>query len=152
MRAVQQVVSLLATAVMLSCVSNLRSPEQFAGTWGWTELGPSCAENPHSITFSADHEFMELQMRDPTTARWGETVQTVRYRVLGWTREGHLRTQIIGEKETAPDGSLLVWDLVRLSPDRYCWHRADWALDECTAPMERCRPGLPTDGGAPSRR
>ena len=127
------------SVVIASCASTPQKTMVLTGTWGWTEGGPSCAENPHTITFTADQKFMDLTMRDPVTARWGETIQTVRYRILERTPD-YLRTQIIGEKEKAPDGSLVVWDVIGLSPDHYCWHRTDWPPGACTAKMERCKP------------
>jgi hypothetical protein len=82
---------------------------------------------------------MDLRMRDPVPQPSGGTLQTVRYRVLERTPK-YLRTQIEGEAERTADGNLVVWDVVGLSPDLYCWHRTDWPPGACTDKIERCKP------------
>ena len=62
--------------------------------------------------------------------------EAVRYRVL--QSEPDLRMAIEGETRMTPTGELVVWDLVLLSPDRYCWHRTDWPHGGCTKAIVRC--------------
>jgi hypothetical protein len=50
----------------------------------------------------------------------------------------YLRMSMKGETRLDPAGNAVVWDLVLLSPDSYCWHRSDWQEGGCTQPAIRC--------------
>jgi len=49
-----------------------------------------------------------------------------------------LRMQIEDESRRTDDGRVVVWDLVLLSEDSFCWHRTDWRPGGCTRPLTRC--------------
>jgi hypothetical protein len=108
------------------------------GTWGWTIAnGFGCDENPHDIEFSADRKSMFYSVQDPVESPTGEIVKTIQYHILDTSP--HLRMRIEGETRTTPAGDPVVWDLILISPDRYCWHRTDWPVGACTANIERCQ-------------
>jgi hypothetical protein len=62
--------------------------------------------------------------------------ETVRYRVL--QSEPNLRMVIEGETRKTAAGEPVVWDLVLLSNDQFCWHRTDWSPGACTKAIVRC--------------
>jgi hypothetical protein len=107
------------------------------GTWGWEghkEL--SCDGTSHTLSFTRDRSVMLLQYTDKSNRVSDNPIPIVRYRVL--QAKPNLRMAIEGETRKTPGGELVVWDLVLLSPNRYCWHRTDWRPEGCTAAIERC--------------
>jgi hypothetical protein len=105
-----------------------------SGSWGFAVEGASCADNPHTISFSPDGSQMlfqyskSLDHNPPTKAT---------YRVLS-EGEGFLRMEKVDEPERTAAGAVVQWDLVLLSRDSYCWHRTDWQENGCTQPATRC--------------
>jgi hypothetical protein len=109
------------------------------GSWGWKDSDQvGCATNPHQLSFTKNRQLMLLTTKKPFDGPDGRPMSTVRYRVL--ETSPHLRMSIEGETRTTPSGDLVVWDLVMLSNDRYCWHRTDWPQGSCTKTNERCNP------------
>jgi hypothetical protein len=110
--------------------------ELLPGTWGWKNYKPaSCDVNPQVISFTGDRRTMLVQFTESIV--WPVPVQnkTLRYEVLD--TKPYLRMMIEGEWRMK-DGKPVVWDLVMLSPNRFCWHRADWPLSSCTRAIVRC--------------
>ncbi len=106
------------------------------GDWGWEEseeLG--CGQNSQTLTFTKDRKVMLLKHKE-ASATQGIPAEAVRYRVL--QAEPTLRMAIEGETRRTPAGEPVVWDLIMITADRYCWHRTDWALDACTSAVVRC--------------
>lgn len=132
-----------AVAVSLAAISCATPPplgwEAFlsSGTWGWSRIGPSCEENPHTISLSEDGKVLLLRMRDPVVTSSGEEPQTTEYIVLVHTPD-YLRMRIPGETRHTSRGDLVVWDLIREDEDAYCWRRTDWHRKDCMATIERC--------------
>jgi hypothetical protein len=102
-----------------------------AGTWRWEYRADDCQENPHTISFSEDRRFMILSY--PLS----KDTHTVRYEILA-IGPSAIRGKMLGETRTTPAGQTVVWDLVLVTPDSYCWHRTDWAPDGCTRLNVRC--------------
>jgi len=107
------------------------------GVWDWEAAPQRCQENPHSIDFTPDRKSMEV--RHPKGAVMGkETPRVVTvYRVLSESPSS-LRMRIVGESRRTDAGEPVVWDLVLLSRDSYCWHRTDWPPQGCTGRVLRC--------------
>jgi len=130
----------LAAALAAGCVSTRPAdPTIFSvlpGTWAWennSEFG--CDGNSQAISFTRDKKVMLLKYKDESKEQ-EIPAHAVRYRVL--QSEPHLRMAIEGEKRTTPAGDPVVWEVVMLGPDRFCWHRTDWEPDGCTAAAIRC--------------
>jgi len=51
-----------------------------------------------------------------------------------------IRGAIRGETRMTADSQPVVWDLVVESPNRFAWHRTDWASWEHTQDLRRCPP------------
>jgi hypothetical protein len=67
----------------------------------------------------------------------GETM-TSRYRIL--SDSPHLRVLLEGETRRNPaTNRLVLWDLVLVTPDQYCWHRADGKPGSCSRRIVRCQ-------------
>lgn len=115
-----------------------------AGTWDWSGADGFCSINPHTITFSPDHDVMMLRFREPWTDSVGIEHQVAEYEIREHTRN-RIRGFIRGETRRTPDGRLVVWDLVLTGPDVYRWHRTDWAVGGYTKDVLRCKAGR---GGA----
>jgi hypothetical protein len=111
-----------------------------SGTWDWTGAHGFCAENPHTITFSADRQLMTITPRIPWTDSAGVEQGPAVYDIQEHTRE-RIRGQIRGETRLTKSGEPVVWDLVLFSADEYRWHRTDWPPGSYTEKVVRC----PTD-------
>ena len=105
-----------------------------AGTWGFGVEGASCDDNPHTIEFSADGQFMFLRYSQTVD---GEPPPVTKYELLG-EGPGFMRMAMKGETRTTDEGEPVKWDMVLLTPDSYCWHRTDWQEGGCTQPAHRC--------------
>jgi hypothetical protein len=68
---------------------------------------------------------------------WTTSDAVTTYDVLLHTASG-LRGAIRGERRLTATGAPVVWDLELRGPNRYDWHRADWAFYERTAEIQRC--------------
>lgn len=112
--------------------------EVLPGTWGsrlYKDVG--CDSNPHVISFSEDRSQMTLRYAQPARTVLGEAM-TLQYKVL--SDEPHLRVQLEGERRRNPStDKLVVWDLIMVSADQYCWHRADRRLGSCSSRIVRCQ-------------
>jgi hypothetical protein len=105
-----------------------------SGTWGVEVDGATCDDNPHTIEFAADRKTMTLRY----AVGVGDQPRTIStYSVIGESAN-YLRMKMNGETRLTPDGESVVWDLVLLSADSYCWHRTDWQEGGCTQPATRC--------------
>jgi hypothetical protein len=52
---------------------------------------------------------------------------------------------IAGEERKTDGDTLVVWDLVLISANRYAWHRTDWPAPNRTVEIVRCRAGEPVE-------
>jgi hypothetical protein len=112
--------------------------EVLPGKWGWRhDKHAGCDSNPHIISFSEDRKEMTLTYARPAETVIGETM-TSRYRIL--SDSPHLRVLLEGETRRNPaTNRLVLWDLVLVTPDQYCWHRADGKPGSCSRRIVRCQ-------------
>lgn len=59
------------------------------------------------------------------------------YEVIAYTPDS-IRLFLVGETRRTSAGELVLWDLVLVSADAYCWHRSDWPQGGCTKRIVRC--------------
>jgi hypothetical protein len=147
--------SILAIAVLLGPTASLSAQQaqgdvrtQLVGRWRWEHSSADCKDG-HVISFSADGRLMLLTPAPPK----GDTTDVTQYEILG-LGPSTVRGRIIDETRRTDRGEVVVWDLVLLERDRYCWHRTDWQSGGCTQPIVRCkaRPASrPTTTPAPGR-
>lgn len=131
---------LIVTLLLLSqgCTSNKVSKELpplrdlLIGEWSQTQKG--CRELPAVKTFSEDGKFMFVNSKDNEQA----VTKEVKYIILAET-ETTMRMRIDGEKRKMRSGKPVVWDLIVLNENQFCWRRTDWPRNECTRIVNRCR-------------
>jgi hypothetical protein len=107
------------------------------GTWAWTTSDTNCLADPHRIAFTPDHKGMTITEAHPYKLPDGTLDSVAYYDILRVTPTS-IRGAIRGETRLTDDGQPVVWDLVLKSPDRYTWHRTDWAAWEHTQEIHRC--------------
>ena len=139
----RQVVSFAVAAALVALVVRAQDAdtrptlrEAAAGVWGFEAKGASCKDNPHTISFSPDGT--EMTLRYSKSFDESPPVQA-RYKILA-DGEDYLRMSMYNEDRKTDSGELVVWDLLMLSYDSYCWHRTDWSENGCTQPASRCPP------------
>ena len=105
------------------------------GTWGTEFEVATCLSNPHTSRFSPDGRTMFLRY---AKGEAGVPPADVIYQIVGGGPD-YLRMKVEGETRTTDAGVTVVWDLVLLSADSFCWHRTDWQENGCTKPITRCK-------------
>lgn len=109
--------------------------QKIEGSWGLAGV-VACDENAQDIRFSGSGDYMYVTYRDPIPSVQGME-QFFRYRVLG-SAGSAVRMELEGETRTTEAGASVVWDLVLVNSDAFCWHRTDWELGACTPQEHRC--------------
>lgn len=107
--------------------------EQLVGTWSEESAG---CKNPHSLTFDGNKnmliEYAQMGWVTETDSR-----KVFRYRILG-ADESALRVQLENEPRLDEQGKPVVWHIVAVDAETYCWGRDDWPEGACTPPRKRC--------------
>jgi hypothetical protein len=130
----------LPFVLVTACVST-RPPDQsvfsvLPGRWASDQFPAfGCGGNWQEISFTRDRKLMLLKFKEESKEQ-EIPASAVRYHVL--QAEPNLRMAIEGEKRVTPTGEPVVWDVVMLTPDKFCWHRADWEPGACTPALVRC--------------
>ena len=110
--------------------------EVLAGDWGWIG-SEDCAEAPIEMRFSDGGKRMHLSHSPEADDGSREPRRETSYTVLKQT-ESALRMSMDDEDRLDISGNPVMWDLVLLSNDEYCWHRTDWQATSCTQSVLRC--------------
>jgi len=118
-----------------------------AGTWCWPNINNG-SHNPHSLRFSADGQKLFLEYSHPHVGADGKPHLGVEYDVESIDPK-QARMRLVGETRKTDAGEPVVWDLVVLPAERYCWRRTDWKADACTDPVTRCPPPAKYDLACP---
>lgn len=102
----------------------------------WYEESPeSCGINSHSITVNGSNliiDYVEKGYLSESDAR-----KTFVYRILS-AQENALRVQLENEPRLDAEGNPVVWHIMPLDTNTYCWGRDDWPPGACTPPRSRC--------------
>jgi hypothetical protein len=143
----------VAGMLLLSSLSRSYKPppgtDVFAlaqGTWAWSTSESTCRTDPQTISFTPDRKGMLITLAHPHPLADGRLDSVAYYDILRVTRNS-IRGALRGETRLTADSQPVVWDLVIESPDRFAWHRTDWAPWQQTRDMRRCPP---TSSHAPS--
>lgn len=70
-------------------------------------------------------------------ATQNDSRKVFRYRILS-TDDFALRTQLENESRLDDQGQPVVWHIVVVDAETYCWGRDDWPQGACTPPRKRC--------------
>jgi hypothetical protein len=131
-------------ALLASCAS---SPSRDAtdvsirsalpGRWDWAEASPRCGDSAAQFAFSEAGP--ELRVHVPTGVYLGSTPlgPDATYRIVSESPRV-MRMHMLGETRRTETGDLVVWDLVLLEADSFCWRRTDWPPEACTKRLTRC--------------
>jgi hypothetical protein len=131
-------------ALLASCAS---SPSRDAtgvsirpalpGRWDWAEASPRCGDSAAQFAFSEGGS--ELRVHVQTGVYLGSTPlgPDATYRIVGESPRV-MRMHMLGETRRTETGDLVVWDLVLLDANSFCWRRTDWPPEACTKQLTRC--------------
>lgn len=109
-----------------------------SGSWGWPDGDFSCEGNAVTYRFSDDLRVVTATLAHPApNVGTGVLESDYAYEVDAIGTDS-IRMRMRGEDRRAPDGALVVWDLLVLSHDAFCWHRTDWPEGACTDSLTRC--------------
>ena len=108
--------------------------EQLAGTWSEEHAG---CKNPHALTFDHDKKTMLIEYAEVGWVTETDSRKVFRYRILG-TGQSAIRVQLENEPRLDDQGKPVVWHIVVIDADTYCWGRDDWPEGACTPPRKRC--------------
>lgn len=98
----------------------------------------SCAANPHTLDFMAQPPHALFDWTKPWTDKDGLPVSHRRYDILDQS-DSTLTLRREGDTSRTADGGRPVWILRRtMTPEGYCWGRADWPAVHCEDQQLRC--------------
>lgn len=132
---------LLVAVGLVGCVSHppSRIPgvfEQLVGNWD--EEHPDFCKKPHVLSFDDDKSTMTVEYSEVGWVTESDSRKVFRYRILS-TNHSALRTQLDNEPRLDDRGTPVVWHIVVVDADTYCWGRDDWPEGACTPPRKRCK-------------
>lgn len=108
------------------------------GVWGrgGKNNRASCVNEPHTISFSDDGEFMLFTWTEQAGGVEELQKTTLRYRILRTGKTFRIIQE--GERDRNWAGNLRVLDIVMLTRDSYCYRRPEWRPAACSTPRRRC--------------
>lgn len=127
-------------AGLTGCVSHQASqvPSAFSGLVGnWDEEHPDSCKHPHVLSFNAEKTMMFVTYADVGWITENDSRKVFNYKILS-SNQSALRMQLEHEPRLDKEGKPVVWHVVLLDGDSYCWGRDDWPLGACTPPRKRC--------------
>lgn len=110
--------------------------EQLVGNWD--EEHPGFCKNPHALSFDDSKSTMMVEYAEVGWVTKSDSRKMFRYRILG-ANHSSLRTQLENEPRLDDKGNPVVWHIVVVDADTYCWGRDDWPEGACTPPRRRCK-------------
>jgi hypothetical protein len=125
---------------LAGCVSHPSSqaPDVFSGLVGnWDEEHPDSCKNPHVISFDDEKTTMFVTYADVGWLTENDSRTVFRYEILS-SNQSAFRTQLENEPRLDNEGKPVVWHIVLVDGDTYCWGRDDWPQGACTPPRKRC--------------
>lgn len=132
--------TLILMAGLTGCVSHHSSqvPGAFSGLVGnWDEEHPDSCKNPHVLSFNDDKTMMFVTYADVGWITENDNRKVFNYKILS-ANQSALRMQLENEPRLDKEGKPVVWHVVLVDGDSYCWGRDDWPQGACTPPRKRC--------------
>ncbi len=108
--------------------------EFIKGRWDYTTDEPACTVNPFTLDVVEDRTQF-INRSEPN--KDSDSTHVSIYDVLEVTPE-YIRGRIQGEERLTESGEPVIWDIIPLNEQSFCWRRADWPSENCTAPIIRC--------------
>ncbi len=107
-------------------------------------VGAACTGAVQHVNFQNGNQRGALQIFSDNIEPGTVMVGDLGFVVLATTALG-VQIQFDTETQTASNGAVVQWEFRPLTdPDSYCWHRTDWAADQCTYTVQRCDDPVPT--------
>jgi hypothetical protein len=103
----------------------------------WADEKEQCLSNPETIEFSADGSEMTITRAKMGWATKSDSRKVFRYRILSRTAT-YLRVELERESRLDAAGRPVIWHIVPVDSQTFCWGRDDWAHSACTPPRVRC--------------
>lgn len=122
------------------CVSHRSSQtiDVFSGLAGeWDEAGPESCKKPHVISFDDEKNTMFLAYPEMGWATESDSRKVFRYEILS-IGQSMFRTKLENESRQDDEGKPVVWHMVLVDDNTYCWGRDDWPQGACTPLRTRC--------------
>lgn len=109
--------------------------EKFEGVWSYNDKDKpfDCSEDPHTITFNLDKQEAYFNWIESKELPSEKTT----YSILKHTNKV-IRMQMHGETRKDSEGHLVIWDLLKVSNNKYTWHRKDWPSGGSTGYFFKC--------------
>jgi hypothetical protein len=106
-----------------------------AGTWEWKDLIGTERSNPYTIVFTDKNRAAVFTLNNPSKRIDGRSGNTYTYKILHHD-EKSITMSLDGETRKTQTGDFVVWTIVLIEPDVYCWRRSDWQLTSCSKPVQ----------------
>ncbi len=122
------------------CISHPPSqvPDAFLGLVGnWDEEHAESCKSPHVLSFNEEKTMMSVTYADAGWVTEDDSRKVFHYKILS-ANPSALRMQLENEPRLDNAGKPVVWQLVLVDADTYCWGRDDWPQGACTSPRKRC--------------
>jgi hypothetical protein len=135
----KRIVVLLA-ALAAACTMQRPTTEPFAtipGEWGFSKVD-ECASNPRVFSFHGNRKILRAAHQEDSEAGDGDVRKVFEYDVLG-ASDRELHVSLRGETRLDGAGKPVTWHLVIFDENTLRWRQSDWAEDEFTPELVRCR-------------
>lgn len=109
--------------------------ERLIGRWD-TVHEDSCA-NYHELSFDAARKTMFNTYAEVGWVTEHDSRKVMRYAILD-DKQGFLRVKLEDESRLDDAGRPVIWHVVLVDDNTYCWGRDDWAPGSCTPVRKRC--------------
>lgn len=109
--------------------------DRLSGRWDTVHEG-SCA-NYHELSFDAARKTMFNTYADVGWITENDSRKVMRYTILD-DDKGYLRVALENESRLDAEGRPVIWHVVLVDDDTYCWGRDDWSPGSCTPVRKRC--------------
>lgn len=103
----------------------------------WDDNQEDFCSNAHVISFDRRKKTMLVTYAEKGWATKDDSRQVFSYEILS-ADSSVFRVRMDGESRLDDKGNPVVWHVVLVDQDTYCWSRDDWPAGECTPPRKRC--------------
>lgn len=103
----------------------------------WDTVHEESCSNYHEVSFDAARKTMFNTYANVGWVTEHDSRKVMRYMILD-DDKGYLRVTLEGETRLDAEGRPVIWHVVLVDDDTYCWGRDDWHPGSCTPVRKRC--------------
>lgn len=103
----------------------------------WDTVHEESCSNYHELSFDAARKTMFNTYADMGWVTEDDGRKVMRYTILD-DDKGYLRVALENETRLDEEGRPVIWHVVLVDDDTYCWGRDDWPPGSCTPVRKRC--------------